>query len=934
MKKYIFISLFPFLFEVFSFSEIRIKTVEFNFGGYYSSTNLGSATQYNFPARFIKLPENSKVIRSAWIEYAGLAVSAANVNPLVIYFDAGTVPQTARFTSTRYTTQSSESIVLSAKADVTSVVSAQVNNLSSGVNFACGIKITGPTSNIHTVKLYITYEYDDNSPLQVKTVRFPLYSDWSNKIASYKNPKAPGTSSFQYYVDLPDLNQIYQQWFEITGFKRRINTTAGRIYLTIDGVNYEPTMYIDSSLGDSFYFRYISSSTVVPGFSTGTLQTVNIYTVNDPIHFLGGEVVITYEFLNSADEKVNTIRKFVGQSAAGTSQSVFNTKIFLNEEDITPLEVYAKINGSNDGTATSTSFSVVSSLGGYSLQTSTYSIYYAGALISDWKFIYSLNSAINSFSNGVLFSSTISANTTAGGYGIELFITYKYKNDKAHTTNYGVFGGNNTAIATTYNYTNVPLFWVESGSSKVVQSGYVVSDIVAANLNGDQRTRIAFNSNTPLTMTHRTINESPAMFQLYENLSQINPSTNAFTINYTNASSRNSIFNGLAYINYLYTPPPNLPYNLVQKRDDTGYEIPVSSWINTNSVSFYAMLSSSKTYDNLALSVELKPNSAAFDESNLSTSSFTTFNRYTSTYVVVSISSSSLVEGLYKWRARSIGDGGKSDWIKFAAPSFGVDLTDPAYPPMAYITPADNSAFNFSGVNFLFESVEDNLSGTKNYELILSTDENFSPIYFSSKPISPSAYANLNEGKYFWKVRVYDNAGNIGLWSSTRSFITDITLPEIIDNQSGDDIWISSNSRQYDVDFEDSLSYLNKFQIKITSGPNQTGTVIYGWGDVVTNINQPSYTGLWTIPQDIWDLIPSGTSYISVKVYDNANNVSISTDVFYVLKDTISPTVPVLSLPVNGSSVNVMNVSFSWNASVDSLSGVMGYEIVISTDNN
>lgn len=76
------------------FSATRIKTVEWNFGGRYSTTNLASGSVYTFPTRTITLPENGKVIRKAWVEFEGLACSAADVNPLTIRFDAGSSAST------------------------------------------------------------------------------------------------------------------------------------------------------------------------------------------------------------------------------------------------------------------------------------------------------------------------------------------------------------------------------------------------------------------------------------------------------------------------------------------------------------------------------------------------------------------------------------------------------------------------------------------------------------------------------------------------------------------------------------------------------------------------------------------------------------------------------------------------------------------------
>ncbi|MBI4802488.1 MAG: hypothetical protein HY796_08195 [Elusimicrobia bacterium] len=208
--------------------------MEYNFGGYYSDTDKASGAQTDFPTRTVKLPENGKTIRSAWLEFEGLTLSNVDVNPITIYFDAGTAASTARFTSVQYTASTNESISLFARADVTAVVTAELAQLAAGREFTAGVTITGPLSNMHTMKLYITYEYDDLSPVQVKTVRFPLYSDYTGKIAAFTGQQPAGTILMQYQADLPDMQSIQQQWFEIKGFRQ--NTTAdGSVYLNIGG---------------------------------------------------------------------------------------------------------------------------------------------------------------------------------------------------------------------------------------------------------------------------------------------------------------------------------------------------------------------------------------------------------------------------------------------------------------------------------------------------------------------------------------------------------------------------------------------------------------------------------------------------------------------------------------------------------------------------
>ncbi|MEF3280437.1 MAG: lamin tail domain-containing protein [Elusimicrobiota bacterium] len=216
------------------------------------------------------------------------------------------------------------------------------------------------------------------------------------------------------------------------------------------------------------------------------------------------------------------------------------------------------------------------------------------------------------------------------------------------------------------------------------------------------------------------------------------------------------------------------------------------------------------------------------------------------------------------------------------------DTTPPTAPLLN--APADGLRLNLLSVNFSWNSSSDYSSGVKDYEIIISTFNDFSQVLFSSSAPNTSIVIDLPyEGEYFWKVRARDNALNYSNYSSTWSILVDTTVPQIINNQTGDDIWISSNSRSYDVDFNDSGgSLLNKFQIKATTGPSETGTVIFNWSDVLVDINLSSYTDNWIVPQNLWNLLPNGTSYISVRVYDNAGNFSTSAG-FYIRKDIISP---------------------------------------------
>ncbi|RLD18254.1 MAG: hypothetical protein DRI36_01870, partial [Caldiserica bacterium] len=149
---------------------------------------------------------------------------------------------------------------------------------------------------------------------------------------------------------------------------------------------------------------------------------------------------------------------------------------------------------------------------------------------------------------------------------------------------------------------------------------------------------------------------------------------------------------------------------------------------------------------------------------------------------------------------------------------------------------------------------------------------------------------SLKEGCNYVSVRVIDYAGNVYEESDIFFIKKDTTPPVIYDNQDGDDTWRSSNSGIYNVDFSDlGGSLLDKFQIKVTTGPNFTGILISDWTDVIINISSDTYTTDWQIPDTVFDNMMPGKNYVSVRVFDVAGSSSVKVDCFYVLKDTTLP---------------------------------------------
>ncbi|MCX5786275.1 MAG: fibronectin type III domain-containing protein [Elusimicrobia bacterium] len=193
----------------------------------------------------------------------------------------------------------------------------------------------------------------------------------------------------------------------------------------------------------------------------------------------------------------------------------------------------------------------------------------------------------------------------------------------------------------------------------------------------------------------------------------------------------------------------------------------------------------------------------------------------------------------------------------------------------------------------------DNPAGTR-YEARISSDAAHTQNAASSDTANSFAVFDSLSDKfvYYASVRAYNSIGAYTGWTDLSSTSTkanpalDFSSPTITVNQTGDKIWRNSNSGVYKVAFADTGgALLKQAEVKITTGMAQTGTLISDWVPVLTDINSFDYSDPWPIPSGLWTLLPGGTSYVSVRAFDNNNNSTSTVDAFYILKDTVPPSI-------------------------------------------
>jgi len=121
-------------------------------------------------------------------------------------------------------------------------------------------------------------------------------------------------------------------------------------------------------------------------------------------------------------------------------------------------------------------------------------------------------------------------------------------------------------------------------------------------------------------------------------------------------------------------------------------------------------------------------------------------------------------QGAYLWRVLALNAISRT---VFSERLLYLDTTNPSQRTL--ITPADNAIIQDSIVLCTWNSPA--ISGSSEYDSIyIYNDATLEHIVLSSKVVNHQFEANLQAGQYYWRVRGFDKAGNIGLYTDTWTF--------------------------------------------------------------------------------------------------------------------------------------------------------------------
>ena len=186
------------------------------------------------------------------------ATAAGNINTRRIDFSVGGATADTHTNTSAYG-GSGEDIYVFHAADMTSHFQT---NWTAGTSqtFDASVLMDGTATAVAytniNVTIFITYEYDDTSTTQIKTVRIPL-----NCGTGFLDTTKPGTALDtipNLSTELPEASKVYRNtYITFQGTRATTGTANSTITLQLDNTTAETTNTLQGLLGTSYFIRYV-----------------------------------------------------------------------------------------------------------------------------------------------------------------------------------------------------------------------------------------------------------------------------------------------------------------------------------------------------------------------------------------------------------------------------------------------------------------------------------------------------------------------------------------------------------------------------------------------------------------------------------------------------------------------------------------------------
>ena len=282
----------------------RLKTVHYAFPTLASLTN---NTLTNLTQITIYLPETgTKTFRSvvAHVTFDDIiTATGGTLTTKTLNFRLGAAAYTS-IANANTLTNSGENISFHLTADYTSHFTTNWTGTSMTADFQLQInQSTGTTTGMVNVgvTLEITYEYDDTSTTQVKTVMIPLNAPVSNiTTGAVTYDTFPALDTY-----LPETSKTYRNMFIIVQGNEHRNAATTDHTMTINlGASTVTTGNYEGALASDRWFRYVWNLTAAGFTATNATQNFQLSATVARVNHPQCYAVITYEYNESTSTSI------------------------------------------------------------------------------------------------------------------------------------------------------------------------------------------------------------------------------------------------------------------------------------------------------------------------------------------------------------------------------------------------------------------------------------------------------------------------------------------------------------------------------------------------------------------------------------------------------------------------------------------------------
>lgn len=313
----------------------RSKTVEFIYK--VDILSLAANTKRTFTGNTIYLPEGSKVFKSVtmvatWGDDGTAATSPTN---WILGVKLGGAAESAA-TVTDTVTNSAEAWTFRARRDVTAYFTTNWSGTS--MTWEASVQQAGSATQNHSVKLIVTYEYDDTTTTHIKTVRIPIESTRALLTTTYQTVGGATAIPAIGGSFLPESTKTVRQvWVELWGSEATAAATDFVVQARINGGANIDWWDSEASMTSSRWAYGIIDITAEDLTAARSLECISTLT-SSRMTQVGGMVCVTYEFDSSASTTIlNSILiggvdsvGYMGGTAVG-DEDAWTRSIYIDE---------------------------------------------------------------------------------------------------------------------------------------------------------------------------------------------------------------------------------------------------------------------------------------------------------------------------------------------------------------------------------------------------------------------------------------------------------------------------------------------------------------------------------------------------------------------------------------------------------------------------